>query len=100
MAKWYRSWYGTAVPIGHMDSMMAGMMGMHASATTEGKSADQAFLEMMIMHHHMGVMMASMALGAHQKPELAKLEQSIIVDQSREIAQMRTWQLAWYPVRA
>ena len=97
MANWYRSWYGTAVPIGHMDSMMAGMMGMHATAMTAGKSTDQTFLEMMTMHHHMAVMMASMALGAYKKPELAKLEQAIIIDQAREIAQMRAWHLAWFP---
>ena len=80
--------------------MMAGMgmgMGMTPPAMAGAKSADQTFLEMMTMHHQMAVMMASMALGAYKNPELAKLEQSIIIDQAKEIAQMRAWLLAWYP---
>ena len=29
--------------------------------------------------------------------ELAKLQQAIITDQAKEMAQMRTWRRAWYP---
>ncbi len=98
MAGWYRKWYGTPVPIGQMSAIMAGMgMGMTPPAMAGARSADLTFLEMMSMHHQMAVMMASMALGAYQNPELAKLEQSIIADQAKEIAQMRTWRRAWYP---
>ena len=98
MAGWYRKWYGTDVPPSMMAGMGMGMgMGMTPPATAGAKSADQTFLEMMTMHHQMAVMMASMALGAYKNPELAKLEQAIIIDQAKEIAQMRAWLLAWYP---
>jgi len=42
-------------------------------------------------------MMASMALPAAQHDELARVQQSIVADQAKEIAQMRTWRRAWYP---
>lgn len=61
------------------------------------KPADKAFLEMKSHHHHMAVVMASMALPSAQRDELAKLQQKIIEDQAKEIAQMRTWRRAWYP---
>ena len=59
------------------------------------KPSDRAFLEMMSMHHEMAVMMAGMALPAAHHDELARLQQSIITDQAKEIAQMRTWRRAW-----
>lgn len=96
MAGWYRAWFGGPVPPGQMAAMMAGM-GMTPSAMAGTKPPDKAFLEIMSMHHQMAVMMASMALGAYQHPELAKMQQSIIADQAREIAQMRAWHGAWYP---
>ena len=96
MAAWYRAWFGGSVPPGQMPSMMASM-GMPASMMVEAKPVDKTFLEMMSMHHQMAVMMASMALGAYQKPELGSLEQSIVADQAKEIAQMRAWHLVWYP---
>jgi uncharacterized protein (DUF305 family) len=97
MARWYRAWFNApSVPPGQMTAMMA-QMGMTADALRGARPSDKAFLEMMSMHHHMAVMMASMALPAAQHDELAKLEQAIITDQAKEIAQMRTWRRAWYP---
>ena len=96
MAAWYRTWFGDPIAPGQMPAMMAAM-GMSPSAMTGATPSDKAFLEMMSMHHQMAVMMASVALGAYQKPELATLEQAIITDQAKEIAQMRAWHLAWYP---
>lgn len=96
MAALYRDWFGTAVPPSQMPAMMAAM-GMHPSMMMAAKPADKAFLEMMSMHHQMAVMMASMALGAYKKPELAAMEQTMIGEQTKEIAQMRAWHRAWYP---
>ncbi|TAK24408.1 MAG: DUF305 domain-containing protein [Chloroflexota bacterium] len=92
MAAWHRDWFGTPVPPGKMAAS-----GMHPSAMAGTKPADKAFLEMMSIHHQMAVMMASMALGAHQKPELATLQQTMISEQAKEIGQMRSWHRAWYP---
>jgi uncharacterized protein (DUF305 family) len=96
MARWYRAWFNAPVPPGQMMAMMA-QMGMTPEALKGARPADKAFLEMMSMHHHMAVMMASMALPAAQHDELARLQQAIITDQAKEIAQMRSWRRAWYP---
>jgi uncharacterized protein (DUF305 family) len=103
MAAWYRDWFGGPVPASSMGAMMSGMMpgmmpgmGMAAPAPAEPTSVDRTFIEKMIPHHRMAVMMASMALGAHQRPELGRLEQAIVADQAREIGQMRTWQRTWF----
>jgi len=76
---------------------MMAQMGMTAGALKGAKPADKAFLEMMSMHHEMAMMMASMALPTAQHDELAKMQQSIVADQAKEIGQMRTWRRAWYP---
>jgi uncharacterized protein (DUF305 family) len=97
MARWYRAWFNApSVPPGQMMAMMA-QMGMTVDALKGARPADKAFLEMMSMHHHMAVVMASMALPAAQHDELARLQQKIVEDQAREIAQMRGWRRAWYP---
>ena len=61
-----------------------------------GDAFDRAFLEQMTMQHGMAVVMARpvVANAAHQ--ELRDLGASIIADQTREIAQMRTWGKDWY----
>jgi uncharacterized protein (DUF305 family) len=101
MREWYKAWYGTDVPPSHMDQMpgrgMMGMMGMHEPAALDGvKPFDKAFIEQMIPHHQMGVMMSSHLLQGVQRPELRTLLQNIISSQSAEIQQMRAWYQAWY----
>ena len=103
MRGWYQAWYGTAdVPAGRMDQMhesMAPMMGaMHGDpASIDGEdNFDKAFIDQMVPHHQMAVMMASMALGSSTRPELRQLLESIITSQSSEIAQMRAWFQSWY----
>ena len=63
-----------------------------------GDAFDQAFLQQMSMHHAMAAMMARpvTANAAHQ--ELKDLGSTIIADQTREIAQMRTWAKDWYGI--
>ena len=62
-------------------------------ATTAG--FDLAFLEAMIPHHQMAVMMAQVATMRAEHPELQALAQTMIDEQQREIAQMQTWPAAW-----
>jgi uncharacterized protein (DUF305 family) len=117
MRAWYRQWYGQDVPVwkpgvgwgwqGGMGGMMgtgmgmaAGGMGMHGgtnlTALSSAKDFDRAFIEQMIPHHQMGVMMASMAQTNSQHPELRELQQAMVRVQSEEIAQMQQWYRQWY----
>jgi uncharacterized cupredoxin-like copper-binding protein len=62
-------------------------------ATTEG--FDLTFIEAMIPHHQMAVMMAQVATMRAEHPELQALAQTMIDDQQREIEQMQAWRTAW-----
>lgn len=120
MKGWYKQWYGTEVPAvsaSHMPmSMPSGsgtnagsnqgmpmnsctsmmgtnMMGMMATDLTALKNApdfDKTFIEQMIPHHKMAVMMAGMVLDSN-RPEIRNLAKSIIQTQSAEIEKMRQW---------
>lgn len=83
--------------------MGMGMMGMGGGCMRtdlEGlKNAtdfDRAFIQEMIPHHEMGVMMAQMAQLNTQRPEIRDLTASIIKSQSAEIEQMEQWYQSWY----
>jgi uncharacterized protein (DUF305 family) len=54
------------------------------------------FLEGMIDHHAMAVMMAEMCLDHAVHPELLALCEDIMATQSQEIAVMQSWLQAWY----
>jgi uncharacterized protein (DUF305 family) len=94
MRQWYQQWYGTPPPA----STMAGHMRvMHNPSAIDGQRPfDKAFIEQMIPHHQMAVMMATHALSGVTQPELRALLQSIITSQSAEIAQMSQWYQIWY----
>ncbi len=88
MRSWYLSWYGTEAP---EDSASGGfgMMGggmMHDEADLEVLAAaedfDKEFIEQMIPHHEMGVMMARMVLARTDRPEIERLAESIIETQN------------------
>jgi uncharacterized protein (DUF305 family) len=77
-----------------MHSMMDSM-----SMSLEGKTGDafdQAFLKEMIVHHEGAVVMAQQVLATSKRPELIKLANDIISAQTKEIAQMKEWQKAWF----
>jgi uncharacterized protein (DUF305 family) len=108
MRRWYLQWFGTDVPAWTAGGMGMGMghgmghgMGMPALATSlqglrTAPDFDRAFIEQMIPHHRMGVMMASHAKWNTQHPELRQLQAAMVRVQSREIAQMAQWYRAWY----
>jgi len=108
MRRWYRQWFGTDVPAWTAGGMGMGMghgmghgMGMPAMATSlqglrTAPDFDRAFIEQMVPHHRMGVMMASHAQWNTQHPELRQLQAAMVRVQSREIAQMAQWYRAWY----
>jgi uncharacterized protein (DUF305 family) len=74
---------------------MMGMMNADLEALKNAPDFDKAFIEQMIPHHKMAVMMAGMILDS-DRPELRELAKSIVPTQSDEIEQMRQWQQTWY----
>ena len=89
MRTWYRSWYGIDAPAGDGGfggrdgggGMMGGGM-MNDEADLEALEAapvfDKEFIEQMIPHHQMGVMMARMVLSRSDRPEIQDLARAII----------------------
>ncbi|MDP8923129.1 MAG: DUF305 domain-containing protein [Chloroflexota bacterium] len=95
MRRWYREWYGSEVRPSRMANMP--MMGGHDAATLDGAQPfDKAFIEAMIPHHQMAVMMSTHMQVGIDKPELHDLLQSIAASQAAEIDQMRQWYQEWY----
>ncbi len=106
MRMWYRAWFGGEVPdvflaMGHgMDPRITidGMM-MYMTDVARLETAnpfEQAFIEEMIPHHEMAVMMAQMLKAGSARPEMQKLADDIIAAQTDEINQMRAWYRTWY----
>src|SRR5690349_14638928 len=76
-------------------AQMGDMMGQPLDQLT-GDDFDKAFLSQMTMHHGMAVMMARPTVTNASHQEVKDLAQSIINDQTKEIAQMRGWANDWY----
>jgi uncharacterized protein (DUF305 family) len=103
MKSWYKEWFGKDVPestqgmMGNNRGKHGGMMGDESDMTKLEQSADfdKAFIEEMIPHHQMAVMMANMLKGGTRRPEMEKLAQDIISAQTKEIDQMRSWLNEW-----
>lgn len=109
MKAWYKQWYGTEVPASsgmganHMGNQGMGMMGMgmmnmmqmDIEALKNAPDFDKAFIEQMIPHHKMAVMMSSMILDSN-RPEMRNLGKNITQTQSKEIEQMREYYQVWY----
>lgn len=96
MRRWYREWYGIEVPAVRTGwrGMMGGRVEMERLETAE--PFDKAFIEEMVPHHRMAIMMASMAGSATLRAEMRELTDAIIDSQSVEIDQMLTWYRTWY----
>lgn len=108
MQAWYKDWYGREVPTGTQvmgqhgmmsgRGMHMGMMGNETDITRleQATDFDRVFIEEMIPHHQMAVMMANMLKVGTQRPEMKQLADDIITAQTREIDQMRQWYDAWF----
>ena len=57
---------------------------------------DRAFIEQMIPHHQLAIMMANMLQNGTSRPEMQQLAKNIIASQSKEIQQMQLWYAEWY----
>lgn len=106
MKGWYKDWYGRELPTGSQVMNVHGMMGggMHMGMMGDktdivrlenAADFDKVFIEEMIPHHQMAVMMASMLKNGTSRPEMNQLADDIITAQTKEINQMRDWYKAW-----
>jgi uncharacterized protein (DUF305 family) len=105
MRSWYGGWFGKDVPEISTYSMGGGMMsgyGMHMggqedmTALENASDFDKAFIEEMIPHHQLAIMMAQMLRAGTNRPEMQQLAENIITSQSQEIQEMQTWYKEWY----
>ncbi len=105
MQGWYKEWFGKDVPKGSTGMMGGGMMsgsGMHMGgqedmeALENATDFDRAFLEAMIPHHQMALMMVRMLEAGTNRPEMIQLAKNITVSQSKEIQDMQEWYTEWY----
>ena len=108
MKSWYKDWYGRNLPTGSNvmqqhgmitgSSMHMGMMGNETDMTRlqEADDFDRVFIEDMIPHHQMAVMMASMLKNGTNREEMRKLADDIVSAQTKEIDSMRSWYKDWY----
>lgn len=98
MRSWLKEWYGLElgaeirVGMGMMNSQTDDVMGRLETADP----FDKQFIEEMIPHHQMAIMMAQMMLRDAERPEAARLANDIVRTQSAEIRQMRAWYSEWY----
>jgi uncharacterized protein (DUF305 family) len=109
MKTWYQQWYKTSVPstpksggmgMGMMSGGgMANMMTAQVQKLTTAKDSDRVFLEEMIPHHKMALMMTSHIVDS-DRPELRTLAKNIMQTQTAEIEQMRQWYNTWYQQRS
>lgn len=105
MAGWYKDWFGKDVPKVGTGIMGGGMMsqsGMHMggqedmTALEDATDFDKAFLEAMIPHHQLALMMVQMLEAGTNRPEMLQLAKNITTSQSKEIQQMQGWYIQWY----
>ena len=105
MTLWYKNWFGKDVPKVSTGMMGGGMMsgsGMHMGgqediyALQTATDFDKAFLEAMIPHHQLALMMVQMLESGTNRPKMIQLAKNITVSQSKEIKDMQGWYQEWY----
>ena len=105
MRNWYKEWFGvdvSAVDTGMIGGGMMAQSGMHMGGQEDiqtlknATNFDKAFIEGMIPHHQLAIMMAQMLRSGTNKPEMLTLANNIIESQSKEIQAMQNWYKGWY----
>lgn len=98
MREWYQEWFDAEVPDrgqgGPSGMMMGG--GVDLERLEASRDFDRDFIEMMVPHHRMAIMMSRMAGSATDREEMRDFTRSIERTQSREIEQMLGWYEEWY----
>lgn len=92
-------------PAPQTQTMQSNSAGTHGTAPDvmieelrgeSGSSRDEAFLEMMIVHHQAAIDMSQILLESTKRPELKELAGNIITAQQSEITAMQNWLKEWY----
>ena len=100
MRSWYKNWFNKDVSKTSVSMMGGGMMsqgGLHTGGQEDMQilenaiDFDKAFIEAMIPHHQLAIMMAQMLKSGTNRGEMLSLANSIIESQSKEIEQMQGW---------
>lgn len=76
-----------------MSSDMSAMSG--SLKGLKGDEFDKKFISEMITHHEGAVAMAKLALANAKHQEVKSMAQDIITAQTKEIAQLKSWQAEW-----
>lgn len=93
MRAWLAEWYPEQDTDADYQPMMRDLTGL------SGDRLDRAFLEDMVGHHMMAVMMSQHLLGrGTEHQEVADLARSIRDDQHDEIIQMQRWLSQWFDI--
>jgi uncharacterized protein (DUF305 family) len=95
MRGWYKAWFDADVPwVGGMMHMgaMDDLTALEAAPVAE---FDRNFVEQMIPHHEMAIMMSQMLDATTERPEMKQLAENLITSQSREVTMMRSWLTSW-----
>ncbi len=82
-----------------MGTTMPGMSVMSQAeldALSRADPFDRAFIDAMIPHHQMAILMARDVLARGADPEVRKIASAVIAAQSKEITQMNKWRRDWY----
>ena len=95
MRSWLDRWHDDAGPAAY-EPMMRDLSGL------SGDELDRTFLEDMVMHHMMAVMMSQHLLIANDDlhPQVADLAREVVREQQAEIRQMRRWLADWFGASA
>ncbi|MBA2378517.1 MAG: DUF305 domain-containing protein [Blastocatellia bacterium] len=99
MKRWRDKWFEGRSEAVNMDfpGMRDGMSGMDMKRLDglSGRDFDLEFIRQMIPHHEGAVVMARALMDTKNYPELRKLADTIIKEQTAEIEQMRKWEAEW-----
>ena len=96
MQTWRTEWYGDAaataggMDIARTEQMMSGEA-MSGMGDMMGGRGEDMYLQMMIVHHQLGVDMAEEAITRSERPEVRQLAQEIADEQSAQIALMQNY---------
>lgn len=70
------------------------------SGPVQANDADRAFIDGMVPHHEMAIMMADDALAKANHAELKTFAQKVRDDQTREINQLKQYRQEWFASKA
>lgn len=97
MRAWYDEWYGGEVPErGRGPSGMMMGEGADLERLERSEDFDRDFIEMMVPHHRMAIMMARMVGSTTRREEMRDFAAGIERTQSEEIELMLGWYEEWY----